>query len=145
MDDEFMLQKKMTNLVSETFSCIRTVIAFGAQRQTINKCANMPETFFCETLILLSFFRYERYAHQHNRLTEERLRASSVYDALAQILFTELIFTAALCYGMWKFGDENVGRLGAVREEQFFLTNKQKTQMCKYFLLRLQLIRYMRA
>ncbi|KAI6210798.1 Multidrug resistance protein pgp-3 [Aphelenchoides besseyi] len=70
MDDEFKLQSKMTNLVSETFSCIRTVISFGAQRQTINK--------------------FERLAHQNNRLTEERLRASSVYDALAQLAINML-------------------------------------------------------
>ncbi|KAI6243621.1 hypothetical protein M3Y99_00024100 [Aphelenchoides fujianensis] len=94
MDAEFQLQSKMSNLVSETFSCIRTVISFGAQRQTLSK--------------------YERLAHQNQRLTEERLRASSVYDALAQVLFTELIFTAALCYGMWRMGGENAGRLGAL-------------------------------
>lgn len=53
-------------------------------------------------------------AYQHNQLTQERLRASSVYDALAQVLFTELIFTAALCYGFYRVGGENAGRLGAV-------------------------------
>ncbi|CAD5227956.1 unnamed protein product [Bursaphelenchus okinawaensis] len=94
MDEEFSLQAKMTNLVSETFLCIQTVISFASQRQTINK--------------------YERLANEHNRLTEERLRASSVYDALAQVLFTELIFTAALCYGMYRVGGENSGRLAAL-------------------------------
>lgn len=47
-------------------------------------------------------------------MTEERLRASSVYDALAQVLLTELIFTAALCYGMWRVGSEQPGRLAAL-------------------------------
>lgn len=59
-------------------------------------------------------FRYEKLANEHNRLTEERLRASSVYDALAQVLLTELIFTAALCYGMYRVGGENSGRLAAL-------------------------------
>lgn len=45
---------------------------------------------------------------------EMRLRASSIYDSLAQILFTELILTAALFYGIWQGGEENPGRLGAV-------------------------------
>uniref|UniRef100_A0A1I8A0K1 ABC-type xenobiotic transporter n=1 Tax=Steinernema glaseri TaxID=37863 RepID=A0A1I8A0K1_9BILA len=94
MDEELKLQNKMTNLVQETFSCIRTVISFGAQKQTINK--------------------YEKLSMEHNQLTEERLTASSVYDALAQVLLTELIFTAALCYGMWRVGDENPGRLAAL-------------------------------
>ncbi|VDM93326.1 unnamed protein product, partial [Litomosoides sigmodontis] len=35
-DEEQKLLAKMTNLVQETFSCIRTVIAFAAQKQTIN-------------------------------------------------------------------------------------------------------------
>jgi ABC-type multidrug transport system fused ATPase/permease subunit len=48
---------------------------------------------------------------QTGQLTEERLTASSVYDALAQVLLTELIFTAALCYGMWKVGREESGAL----------------------------------
>lgn len=48
-------------------------------------------------------------------MMEERLRASSVYDSLAQILFTELVFTAALCYGMWRVGANQPGRLGAVK------------------------------
>ncbi|KAK0405324.1 hypothetical protein QR680_017924 [Steinernema hermaphroditum] len=94
MDEELKLQNKMTNLVQETFSCIRTVVSFGAQKQTIAK--------------------YEKLSAEHNQLTEERLTASSVYDALAQVLLTELIFTAALCYGMWRVGDENPGRLAAL-------------------------------
>jgi hypothetical protein len=31
-----------------------------------------------------------------------------------QILFTELILTAALFYGIWLAGNDNPGRLGAV-------------------------------
>ncbi|MFH4978687.1 hypothetical protein AB6A40_005396 [Gnathostoma spinigerum] len=93
-DDEQKLLAKMTNLVQETFSCIRTVIAFAAQKQTINK--------------------YERLAAELNLMTESRLTASSIYDALAQVLLTEFIFTAAMCYGMWRVGDENPGRLAAL-------------------------------
>ncbi|EYC03272.1 hypothetical protein Y032_0095g2845 [Ancylostoma ceylanicum] len=37
MDEEMVLQNKISNLVNETFSCIRTVISFAAQKQTINK------------------------------------------------------------------------------------------------------------
>uniref|UniRef100_A0A0K0D2U4 ABC transmembrane type-1 domain-containing protein n=1 Tax=Angiostrongylus cantonensis TaxID=6313 RepID=A0A0K0D2U4_ANGCA len=37
MEQELMLQNKISNLVNETFSCIRTVISFAAQKQTINK------------------------------------------------------------------------------------------------------------
>lgn len=37
-----------------------------------------------------------------------------MYNSLAQVLFTELIFTAALCFGVWRVGNENPGRLGAV-------------------------------
>jgi ABC-type multidrug transport system fused ATPase/permease subunit len=37
MDDEMKLQAKMSNLVQETFNCIRTVISFSAQKQTIYK------------------------------------------------------------------------------------------------------------
>uniref|UniRef100_A0A7E4UUZ1 P-loop containing nucleoside triphosphate hydrolase protein n=1 Tax=Panagrellus redivivus TaxID=6233 RepID=A0A7E4UUZ1_PANRE len=101
LDEEVNLQNKMTNLVTETFSCIRTVIAFSAQRQTINK--------------------YERIANEHGRMTEERLRASSVYDALAQVLLTELIFTAALCYGMWRVGNDNPGRLAALAINMLYM------------------------
>uniref|UniRef100_A0A915LSM4 ABC transmembrane type-1 domain-containing protein n=1 Tax=Meloidogyne javanica TaxID=6303 RepID=A0A915LSM4_MELJA len=64
METETQLQTKITNLVHETFSCIRTVIAFGAQRQSIGK--------------------YERLSLEHKKITEERLRASSVYNSLAQ-------------------------------------------------------------
>uniref|UniRef100_A0A915CVZ4 ABC transmembrane type-1 domain-containing protein n=1 Tax=Ditylenchus dipsaci TaxID=166011 RepID=A0A915CVZ4_9BILA len=52
MNDELKLQVKITNLVHETFSCIRTVIAFAAQKQTIVK--------------------YERLSNEHNKMTEER-------------------------------------------------------------------------
>ena len=34
------------------------------------------------------------------------------------MLFTELIFTAALCFGVWRVGNENPGRLGAVSSSQ---------------------------
>uniref|UniRef100_A0AC34QFH0 ABC transporter domain-containing protein n=1 Tax=Panagrolaimus sp. JU765 TaxID=591449 RepID=A0AC34QFH0_9BILA len=54
-------------------------------------------------------------------MTEERLRASSVYDSLAQVLLTELIFTAALCYGMWRVGDENPGRLAALAINMLYM------------------------
>ncbi|KAL7079080.1 hypothetical protein ACQ4LE_001579 [Meloidogyne hapla] len=101
METETQLQAKITNLVHETFSCIRTVIAFGAQRQTIGK--------------------YERLSMEHKKITEERLRASSVYNSLAQVLFTELIFTAALCFGVWRSGNENPGRLGALAINMLFL------------------------
>uniref|UniRef100_A0A915C5Z5 p-glycoprotein 10 n=1 Tax=Parascaris univalens TaxID=6257 RepID=A0A915C5Z5_PARUN len=100
-DDEQKLFAKMTNLVQETFSCIRTVIAFAAQKQTINK--------------------YERLMMEHNLMTEERLTASSIYDALAQVLLTEFIFTAALCYGMWRVGDENPGRLAALAINMLYM------------------------
>jgi ATP-binding cassette subfamily B (MDR/TAP) protein 1 len=101
LDDELSLQNKISNLVTETFQCIRTVIAFSAQKQTIHK--------------------YERLSTEHNRMTEERLRASSVYDSLAQVLLTELVFTAALCYGMWRVGDENPGRLAALAINMLYM------------------------
>ncbi|KAI1716202.1 ABC transporter transmembrane region domain-containing protein [Ditylenchus destructor] len=101
LNDEVKLQGKISNLVHETFSCIRTVISFAAQKQTIMK--------------------YERLSNEHNKLTEERLRASSVYDALAQVLFTELIFTAALCYGMWRVGNDNPGRLAALAINMLYM------------------------
>ncbi|VDM98402.1 unnamed protein product [Thelazia callipaeda] len=91
----------MTNLVQETFSCIRTVIAFAAQKQTINK--------------------YERLTMELNRMTEQRLTASSIYDALAQVLLTEFIFTAALCYGIWRVGDNNPGRLAALAINMLYM------------------------
>uniref|UniRef100_A0A0N5AVA3 ABC transporter ATP-binding protein n=1 Tax=Syphacia muris TaxID=451379 RepID=A0A0N5AVA3_9BILA len=100
-DEEQKLTAKMTNLVQETFSCIRTVIAFGAQRQTITK--------------------YERLTKEHNLMTEQRLTASSIYDALAQVLLTEFIFTAALCYGMWRVGSENPGRLAALAINMLYM------------------------
>ncbi|VDM24620.1 unnamed protein product [Toxocara canis] len=100
-DDEQKLLAKMTNLVQETFSCIRTVIAFAAQKQTINK--------------------YERLMIEHNLMTEQRLTASSIYDALAQVLLTEFIFTAALCYGMWRVGDDNPGRLAALAINMLYM------------------------
>lgn len=37
MNDEIALQGKISNLIQETFSCIKTVIAFSAQKQTIHK------------------------------------------------------------------------------------------------------------
>lgn len=91
----------MTNLVQETFACIRTVIAFAAQKQTINK--------------------YERLTIELNRMTEQRLTVSSIYDALAQVLLTEFIFTTALCYGMWRVGDDNPGRLGALAVNMLYM------------------------
>uniref|UniRef100_A0A914C0N8 Uncharacterized protein n=1 Tax=Acrobeloides nanus TaxID=290746 RepID=A0A914C0N8_9BILA len=93
-EDEVKLQNKIANLVQETFSCIRTVISFGAQRCSIAK--------------------YERLANEHSILTEQRLRASSVYDALAQVLLTELIFTIALCYGIYSMRGEQAGQLAAL-------------------------------
>uniref|UniRef100_A0A914PJ09 Uncharacterized protein n=1 Tax=Panagrolaimus davidi TaxID=227884 RepID=A0A914PJ09_9BILA len=101
LDDEQSLHNKMTNLVTETFHSIRTVIAFSAQKQTICK--------------------YEKIATEHNRMTEERLRASSVYDSLAQVLLTELVFTAALCYGMWRVGNDNPGRLAALAINMLYM------------------------
>ncbi|RCN41970.1 hypothetical protein ANCCAN_12075 [Ancylostoma caninum] len=95
MDEEMVLQNKISNLVNETFSCIRTVISFAAQKQTINK--------------------FERLSMESYKLTESRLRSSTVFDSLTQILLTELIFTAALCYGIWRVADQSPGRLAAVR------------------------------
>uniref|UniRef100_A0A8R1XQZ9 Uncharacterized protein n=1 Tax=Onchocerca volvulus TaxID=6282 RepID=A0A8R1XQZ9_ONCVO len=100
-DEEQKLLAKMTNLVQETFSCIRAVIAFAAQKQTINK--------------------YERLTIELNRMTEQRLTASSIYDALAQVLLTEFIFTAALCYGMWRINDADPGRLGALAINMLYM------------------------
>ncbi|KAL3990856.1 ABC transporter family protein [Acanthocheilonema viteae] len=100
-DEEQKLLAKMTNLVQETFSCIRTVIAFAAQKQTVNK--------------------YERLTIELNRMTEQRLTASSIYDALAQVLLTEFIFTAALCYGMWRVNDANPGRLAALAINMLYM------------------------
>jgi hypothetical protein len=62
----------------------------------------------------LKNFRYERLANEHSILTEQRLRASSVYDALAQVLLTELIFTIALCYGIYSMRGQQAGQLAAV-------------------------------
>uniref|UniRef100_A0A1I8EXT5 ABC transporter n=1 Tax=Wuchereria bancrofti TaxID=6293 RepID=A0A1I8EXT5_WUCBA len=100
-DEEQKLLAKMTNLVQETFSCIRAVIAFAAQKQTISK--------------------YERLTIELNRMTEQRLTASSIYDALAQVLLTEFIFTAALCYGMWRVNDANPGRLAALAINMLYM------------------------
>uniref|UniRef100_A0A915PDN2 Uncharacterized protein n=1 Tax=Setaria digitata TaxID=48799 RepID=A0A915PDN2_9BILA len=100
-DEEHRLLAKMSNLVQETFSCIRTVIAFAAQKQTINK--------------------YEQLTGELNRMTEQRLTASSIYDALAQVLLTEFIFTAALCYGMWRVNDANPGRLAALAINMLYM------------------------
>ena len=81
----------------------------------------MPEQSSFVYTVNSQTFRYERIANEHNRMTEERLRASSVYDSLAQILLTELIFTAALCYGMWRVGDENPGRLAALAINMLYI------------------------
>ncbi|KAK5964143.1 ABC transmembrane type-1 domain-containing protein [Trichostrongylus colubriformis] len=94
MDQEVHLQNKISNLVNETFSCIRTVISFAAQKQTINK--------------------FQKLSMENNKLTESRLRSSTVYDSLTQILLTELTFTAALCYGIWRVADQSPGGLAAV-------------------------------
>ncbi|CAI4225548.1 unnamed protein product [Auanema sp. JU1783] len=101
LDEENKLQCKITNLVHETFSCIRTVIAFAAQRQTIVK--------------------FERLSHEHNQLTEQRLRSSTVYDSLTQVLLTELVFTAALSYGIWRVGDKEPGALCAVAINMLYM------------------------
>uniref|UniRef100_A0A0N5CHS2 ABC transporter family protein n=1 Tax=Strongyloides papillosus TaxID=174720 RepID=A0A0N5CHS2_STREA len=94
MDEEVNLQNKMTNLVKETFELITTVISLGGQKQTLMK--------------------YEKLSIEHNKYADDRLTASSVYDALTQVLVTEIIFTLALCYGMWRVGQENPGRLAAL-------------------------------
>lgn len=112
MNSEQKVQAKISNLVYETFSSIRTVISFAAQKQTIYKYCFV--NYFIHFILQIKLFRYERLSNAYNKMMEERLRASSVYDSLAQILFTELIFTAALCYGMWRVGDNQPGRLGAV-------------------------------
>ncbi|KAK6760030.1 hypothetical protein RB195_021524 [Necator americanus] len=101
MDEEMVLQNKISNLVNETFSCIRTVISFAAQKQTINK--------------------FERLSMESNKLTESRLRSSTVYDSLTQILLTELIFTAALCYGIWRVADQSPGRLAALAINMLYM------------------------
>ncbi|VDL73810.1 unnamed protein product [Nippostrongylus brasiliensis] len=101
MDQEVALQNKISNLVNETFSCIRTVISFAAQKQTINK--------------------FERLSMDNNKLTESRLRSSTVYDSLTQILLTELIFTAALCYGIWRVADQSPGRLAALAINMLYM------------------------
>ncbi|PAV76660.1 hypothetical protein WR25_23384 isoform C [Diploscapter pachys] len=101
VDEENKLQGKLTNLVSETFNCIRTVIAFAAQKQTINK--------------------FERISTECNHLTEARLRSSTVFDSLTQILLTELIFTAALCYGIWRVADNSPGRLCALAINMLYM------------------------
>ncbi|XGW34856.1 hypothetical protein V3C99_018697 [Haemonchus contortus] len=101
MDQEVHLQNKISNLVNETFSCIRTVISFAAQKQTITK--------------------FERLSMENNKLTESRLRSSTVYDSLTQILLTELIFTAALCYGIWRVADHSPGRLAALAINMLYM------------------------
>ncbi|VDM59178.1 unnamed protein product [Angiostrongylus costaricensis] len=101
MEQELMLQNKISNLVNETFSCIRTVISFAAQKQTINK--------------------FERLSMESNKLNESRLRSSTVYDSLTQILLTELTFTAALCYGIWRVGDQSAGKLAALAINMLYM------------------------
>ncbi|CAJ0582944.1 unnamed protein product, partial [Mesorhabditis spiculigera] len=94
VDEENNLHNKMTNLVNETFACIRTVISFAAQKQTI--------------------FKFERLTQEHNNLVEQRLRTSSVFDSLAQVLVTELMFTIALAYGMYRVGSTQAGLLSSL-------------------------------
>ncbi|CAD6189417.1 unnamed protein product [Caenorhabditis auriculariae] len=94
MQEENNLQNKITNLVSETFNCITTVISFAAQKQTISK--------------------FEKLSAEHNSLTEQRLRSST-------ILLTELIFTAAICYGIWRVADNSPGRLCALAINMLYM------------------------
>uniref|UniRef100_A0A8R1HZ19 Uncharacterized protein n=1 Tax=Caenorhabditis japonica TaxID=281687 RepID=A0A8R1HZ19_CAEJA len=101
MEEETKLQNKITNLVNETFNCIVTVISFAAQKQTINK--------------------FEKLSADHSMLTEERLRSSVVFDSLTQILLTELIFTGALCYGIWRVADNSPGRLCALAINMLYM------------------------
>uniref|UniRef100_A0AC35UF18 ABC transporter domain-containing protein n=1 Tax=Rhabditophanes sp. KR3021 TaxID=114890 RepID=A0AC35UF18_9BILA len=101
VDNEIALQAKMTTLVKETFDMIKTVISFAAQKQTIAK------------FLMISL--------EHNKLTDERLTACSVYDSLAQVLLTEIIFTAAMCYGMLRFGHDNPGRLAALAINMLYM------------------------
>uniref|UniRef100_A0A0N5A5R0 ABC transporter family protein n=1 Tax=Parastrongyloides trichosuri TaxID=131310 RepID=A0A0N5A5R0_PARTI len=101
MDGEVNIQNKMTNLIKETFNLITTVIAFGGQKQTLMK--------------------YEKLSIEHNKLAEDRLTASSVYDALTQVLLTEIIFTLALCYGIWRVGEVNAGRLAALAINMLYM------------------------
>ncbi|KHJ98047.1 hypothetical protein OESDEN_01985 [Oesophagostomum dentatum] len=68
---------------------------------------------------------FERLSMEGNKLTESRLRSSTVYDSLTQILLTELIFTGALCYGIWRVADQSPGKLAAVRIF-IFLWNKNR-------------------
>ncbi|VDO19871.1 unnamed protein product [Heligmosomoides polygyrus] len=110
MDQEVALQNKISNLVNETFSCIRTVISFAAQKQTINK--------------------FEKLSMDNNKLTESRLRSSTVYDSLTQILLTELIFTAALCYGIWRVADQSPGRLAANSLDQKGARSITRVDIC---------------
>ncbi|KAF1748248.1 hypothetical protein GCK72_024715 [Caenorhabditis remanei] len=101
MEEETKLQNKITNLVNETFNCITTVISFAAQKQKINK--------------------FEKLSAEHSKLTEERLRSSVVFDSLTQILLTELIFTGALCYGIWRVADNSPGRLCALAINMLYM------------------------
>ncbi|CAP30236.2 Protein CBR-PGP-10 [Caenorhabditis briggsae] len=101
MEEETKLQNKITNLVNETFNCITTVISFAAQKQKINK--------------------FEKLSAEHSMLTEERLRSSVVFDSLTQILLTELIFTGALCYGIWRVADNSPGRLCALAINMLYM------------------------
>ncbi|KAF8385740.1 pgp-10 [Pristionchus pacificus] len=96
VDQSSLLEKKIVNLVSETYSCIRTVISFGAQKQTINK--------------------FERLSVEHSNLTEQRLRSSSVIDSICMILITELMFTVALAYGVWRLERVDAGVLCGIAE-----------------------------
>ena len=128
METESRLQAKITNLVHETFrhmlfhSCIPLNIAIAvafAQSLLLGRSGKPLESKALPYCWQFHFIvRYERLSIEHNKITEQRLRASSVYNSLAQVLFTELIFTAALCFGVWRVGNENPGRLGAVNSSQ---------------------------
>jgi ABC-type multidrug transport system fused ATPase/permease subunit len=58
--------------------------------------------------------RFEKLVKDSGRLTSQRLKASSIYDALAQVLVTEMIFTAAMCFGIIRLAGDEPGELAAV-------------------------------
>ncbi|KJH44078.1 ABC transporter, ATP-binding protein [Dictyocaulus viviparus] len=64
---------------------------------------------------------FERLSMESNKLTESRLRSSTVYDSLTQILLTELTFTAALCYGIWRVADQSPGKLAALAINMLYM------------------------
>lgn len=51
---------------------------------------------------------------EHSNLTEQRLRSSSVIDSICMILITELMFTVALAYGVWRLERVDAGVLCGV-------------------------------